>query len=282
MGKVKKIGSSKKALAGLATAFLVLVLVVIGFASQGTGVSPALGQWGYGYGYGYGGGGGGFVDTTAPGISDASISASAITDTSATIAWTTNEPSTSQVEYWPGSFSALDSTLVTSHSVTLADLTPGTTYHYTCRSTDAAGNLVVSDEHTFTTSGVSPDITPPVISAVSASDVSDDSAVIAWTTDEPSTSEVEYWVTTTSLWSRDTTRVTSHSVTLTDLDSETTYNFSVRSSDAAGNLAISDEYTFTTSAAVAAAANWALIGGIIGGVVVAGGLAWYLWWRRRG
>ena len=276
MGKVKKISASKKALAGLATAFLVLVLVVIGFASQQRDGSPALGQWGYGYG----GGGGGAADTTPPVISDES--ASDVADTSATITWITDEPSTSQVEYWPGSFSALDRTLVTSHSVTLTDLTPGTTYHYTCRSTDAAGNLAVSEEHIFTTSGVSPDTTPPVISAVSASDVSDDSAIITWTTDEPSTSQVEYWVTTSSLWSLDTTLVTSHSVTLTDLDSETTYNFSVRSSDAAGNLAISDEYTFTTAAAVAAAANWALIGGIIGGVLVAGGLAWYLWWRRRG
>ena len=53
MGKVKRIGSNKKALAGLATALLVLILVVIGFASQETGGSPAVGQWGYGYGQGH-------------------------------------------------------------------------------------------------------------------------------------------------------------------------------------------------------------------------------------
>jgi len=277
MGKVKRIGSNKKALAGLATALLVLILVVIGFASQETGGSPAVGQWGYGYG---GGGGGGTLpgDTTAPVISEASISASAVTGTSATISWTTDEPSTSQVEYWPGSLSALDTNLVTSHSVILTDLISGTTYHYKTRSVDAAGNLTISDEHTFTTSGTAPDTTPPVLSAVSVSDVTSDSATISWTTDEPSTSQVEYGITTSSLSALDTTMVTSHSVTLTDLSSDTTYNFKVRSSDASGSLAISDEHTFTTSLAPT---SWALIGGIIGAVVAAGGLAWYLWWRIR-
>ena len=273
MGKAKRIGSNKKTLAGMMTAFLVLVLVVIGFASQETG-SPAVGQWGYGYGYG--GGEPQPADTTPPVIS--AVSVSDVTSDGATITWTTDEPSTSQVEYRPGSLSALDKTLVTSHSVTLTNLIPGTTYHYKTMSVDAAGNLAVSDEHTFTTLAA-PDTAPPVISAVSVSDVTDDSAAISWTTDEPSTSQVEYWPG--SLSALDTTLVTTHSVTLTDLSSDATYNFKVRSSDAAGNLTISDEYTFTTSAA-AAAINWPLIGGIIGAVVAAGGLAWYLWWRRRG
>ncbi len=271
MRKVKKVGSNKKAVAGMLTAFLVLTLALIGFATEETTGSP----------YGYGGGGGGEPrDTTPPVISGES--ASDVTDTSATITWTTDEPSTSQVEYWPGSLSALDKTLVTSHSVTLTNLAPGTTYYYKTMSADDAGNLAVSDERTFTTSGVAPDTTPPVISDVSVSDVTDDSAVISWITDEPSTSQVEYWVTTSSLSPLDPSLVTSHSVTLTDLTPEATYHYKVKSADATGNLAVSDEYTFTTLAAPAPA-NWALIGGIIAGVVVAGGLAWYLlWWRRRG
>jgi len=270
MGKVKRIGSNKKTLAGLATAFLVLVLVVIGFASQETTSA----------GYGYGGGGGGGeqqpTDTTPPVIS--AVSVSDVTYDSATISWTTDEPSTSQVEYWPGSLSALDTTLVTNHSVTLTNLIPETNYRYRIMSMDAAGNLTVSEEHTFSTLSA-PDTTPPVISAVSVSDITYDSATISWTTDEPSTSQVEYGVTTSSLSPLNTTLVTNHTVILTDLSSDTTYNFKVRSNDASGNLAVSDEYIFTTSAAPT---NWALIGGIIGAVVAAGGLAWYLWWRRRG
>ena len=147
MGKAKRIGSNKKTLAALATAFLVLVLVVIGFASQETTSA------GYGYGGGGGGGGGGGepqpADTTPPVIS--AVSVSDVTSDGATISWTTDEPGTSQVEYWPGSLSALDTTLVTNHSVTLTNLIPETNYRYRTMSMDADGNLTVSEEHTFST-----------------------------------------------------------------------------------------------------------------------------------
>ena len=95
-------------------------------------------------------------DTTPPIISDKS--ASNITETSADISWKTNEKSTSQVEYWssPRLFSPLDETLCYNHLVHLTDLTPGTTYHYKTMSMDSAGNLAVSDEHTFTTLGEAP------------------------------------------------------------------------------------------------------------------------------
>jgi len=47
--------------------------------------------------------------------------------------------------------SPLGETLVTDHHVHLAGLTPATTYHYKTMSVDAAGNLAVSPEYTFTT-----------------------------------------------------------------------------------------------------------------------------------
>jgi len=67
-----------------------------------------------------------------------------ITGTSAKITWTTDYPSTSQVEYGPASYrittSPLDSTLVISHSLTLAGLIQGTYYYYKVKSKDACGN----------------------------------------------------------------------------------------------------------------------------------------------
>ena len=103
-----------------------------------------------------GGGGGGALDTTPPRISD--ILMSNITETSADISWTTQELSDSQVEYWssPGEFSPLDPEMIIYHLVYLTDLTPGTTYYYRTMSRDRAGNLAVSDEHTFTTLGELP------------------------------------------------------------------------------------------------------------------------------
>jgi len=91
-------------------------------------------------------------DTTAPII--ANISASSVTESTATITWTTDEPATSQVEYGMtttyGSTTSLDEGLVTSHSISLSDLEPNTTYHFRVKSNDEAGNEAVSEASTFT------------------------------------------------------------------------------------------------------------------------------------
>ncbi|PYN90404.1 MAG: hypothetical protein DMD89_33675 [Candidatus Rokuibacteriota bacterium] len=93
------------------------------------------------------------ADTTPPVIS--SVAASNISTSAATITWTTNETSDSQVEYGPtiayGRETTLDSALVTSHRVGLSGLTAGTLYHYRVKSRDAASNLAVSGDFTFTT-----------------------------------------------------------------------------------------------------------------------------------
>src|SRR5437899_4977209 len=108
-------------------------------------------------------------DTTPPVITG--IAVASVGGTSATIQWTTNEASDSQVEYGLtasyGSTTTLDPTLGTSHTVTVGGLTGSTTYHYRVKSKDAAGNLATSGASTFTTS----DTTPPVISGVAATSV---------------------------------------------------------------------------------------------------------------
>jgi Leucine-rich repeat (LRR) protein len=83
------------------------------------------------------------------------VSPSDITTSTATIAWTTDEPATSQVEYGTtaayGSTTTLDANLVTSHSVTLIGLTADTTYHYQVKSKDKAGNETSSVDLTLKT-----------------------------------------------------------------------------------------------------------------------------------
>jgi len=97
------------------------------------------------------------------------------------------------------------------------------------------------------------DVTPPVITAVAASNITTSSAIITWSTDESATSQVEYGTTEdlglfTSL---DTDLVTNHNVSLSGLDSLTTYYYKVKSRDTAGNLATSSNHSFTTEAAPA-------------------------------
>jgi hypothetical protein len=81
-------------------------------------------------------------DTTAPVLSN--IQASAITNTSATITWTTNEVATTQVDYGfttaYGQSSTLDTNKVLNHTVALSGLRADTLYHFRMRSRDTAGN----------------------------------------------------------------------------------------------------------------------------------------------
>ncbi|MEK7635478.1 MAG: fibronectin type III domain-containing protein [Patescibacteria group bacterium] len=99
------------------------------------------------------------------------------------------------------------------------------------------------------------DVTAPVISNVQSSNVGTNSATITWSTDEQSTSQVQYnktgsfvsdCATNNDCTTLDSNPVTSHTVNLSNLDSGATYYYRVRSKDAAGNEAISSNYTFTT------------------------------------
>jgi hypothetical protein len=90
----------------------------------------------------------------------------------------------------------------------------------------------------------------PTITNVQSSSVASTTAVISWTTDTASDSQVQYGTTTAygSQTVLDTTKVTSHSQTLSGLAPSTLYHFRVRSSNA-GGLTTSTDFTFTTAAA---------------------------------
>ncbi|MBN2000543.1 fibronectin type III domain-containing protein, partial [candidate division KSB1 bacterium] len=69
--------------------------------------------------------------------------ATAITTTSATIVWQTDEAANSMVEYGRTlnlGLSKTDTRLITDHEITLRDLVPSTLYYYRGNSTDARGN----------------------------------------------------------------------------------------------------------------------------------------------
>ena len=96
------------------------------------------------------------------------------------------------------------------------------------------------------------DITPPLISSLEVTSVNNTTAVVEWTTDEASDSQVRYG-TSSGSWSSytysviDDALVTMHIVTLTGLLEGTAYFFCVGSMDALGNgPSISNELTFTT------------------------------------
>ena len=191
------------------------------------------------------------ADNTPPVITG--VSAGSITTSSAVVRWTTNEVADTQVEYGPttsyGKTTTLASSRVTEHSQTLSGLTLKTTYNYRVKSRDAAGNLAVSGNFTFTTAATA-DTTAPVISGVRASGITSTSATVAWATNEAADTQVEYGKTAAygQATAINTAKVTAHSQRLSGLTAGTLYHCRVKSRDAAGNLAVSGDSTFTTSA----------------------------------
>lgn len=116
--------------------------------------------------------------------------------------------------------------------------------------TDSAGNE--SWVTTITTEDI--DIAAPMTVSGSLDVVIDSTqATILWETDEPTSSEIIYGLTTTdtTTWELNVSpRVTSHSLTLTGLLSCTTYYYQTISRDAAWNEMVDGTYTLSTSGCV--------------------------------
>ncbi len=94
------------------------------------------------------------------------------------------------------------------------------------------------------------DTTPPVISNVNTSNITTTSATVTWNTNEPSSSQIEYGLTSAygAISAVDGTLTTNHTMIFSGLSPNTRYHFRVISEDDAGNEAISSKYTFTTQA----------------------------------
>ncbi len=91
----------------------------------------------------------------------------------------------------------------------------------------------------------------PVISGMFTSGISTNSAVINWSTDQPSTSYVQYGLTSyTNTTATDPTLVTIHSVALSGLSASTLYHFRSASTNSSGQTTFSSDSTFTTAAPV--------------------------------
>ncbi len=183
------------------------------------------------------------------------VTAGNITNGSAVITWTTNNPASSQVQYGTsisyGSTTTLDGALVTSHSQQISGLAASTLYHYRVLSTDGGGTPVNSGDNTFTTAAPPP---PTTITNVATSNVTNLAATVTWTTNNPADSQVEYGTTVGygATTTQDATLVTAHSQTVSGLTPNTLYHYRVRSRDAGGTLVLSSDATFTTSNAAPA------------------------------
>jgi len=175
-----------------------------------------------------------------------------ITETEATIIWTTDEPATSGVSYNDGTEYGVthDGQLVLNHSVRLTNLTPSTTYFYTVSSTDAHGNgPTLSDVHTFTT--LTPDTHPPlIIEGPYVVHETHHSVIIRWRTNEQADTVVYYGLTQALGRSVSRPSLTKpHNIVILNLEPNTAYWAKVSSTDRDGNTVTSSFFQFETEQA---------------------------------
>ena len=223
-----------------------------------------------------------------PALAISNVVVSSLFTNSVTILWTTNQFADGQIEYGTstsyGQQSVLNLTLLTSHLESLSGLLADTTYNFRVKSKNSSGVPVVSPNYTFRTIATKPsptptpiprptptpvpikDTTPPTISSVAAVSPTSSAVTINWLTNEASDTQVEYGKTTAygQVTALNASLITNHSMSLSGLSAGTLYNFRVRSRDAAGNLAVSGNYTFTTAAAVTVSSvSWAQLSGVV-------------------
>lgn len=205
-------------------------------------------------------GGAGYLLTTSDGPIITSIVVSNTTDTTTDISWETDEPSDAFITYskdplLAGAVTAGDPTINVAgspftHTFTLTNLDPASTYYFKVASTDADGNVGEDTNNglyrTFLTTS---DMTPPVISSITTPIVTSDLAVIFWQTNELSSSKIEYGLTSgvyTAQTALNTTLSLNHSGTVLNLSPLSRYYYRVISADAGGNNAISSEQVINT------------------------------------
>jgi|GEM_PF-3074459 len=184
------------------------------------------------------------ADITAPTVSEITAVSTPTTDTTPNYTFNSTEAGT--ITYGGDCSSSTSSAVAGDNTITLTTLSDGTYSNCTIRVTDASNN----QSSALSITSFTIDTASPTVSVVNSAS-SATGATITWTTNESSSSKVDYGTTASyggSTTESDTsTRVTSHSVLLTGLSSCTTYHYRVRSKDAALNETIDTDNSFITT-----------------------------------
>ncbi len=205
-------------------------------------------------------------DSTAPTITEGPTAVN-VFDTRAVIRWVTDKLADSRVAYGRAG-SALnqitgDIGYRKEHVVVLTKLKPNTAYQFQVGSTDPSGNGPTQSAVVSFTTGAQADTTAPTLGAATATNLTATTATVAWTTNELSTSSVNYGTTDLAQKAEDAALTTNHSVTLVNLTPGTRYLFTVSSADASGNKATSTQAnSFDTTAPQAVTLSSIAISGL--------------------
>ena len=192
--------------------------------------------------------------TEPPTISGTTISVS-VNSTSAVIEWTTDKEANSLVSYAPATEYNTGSTPYTTnigfpdakeitHEIKLDNLTPATTYHFQVKSESILGAPSISNDNTFTTTSLLPDIKEAKFDSIGENTVS-----LSWQTELPTmtTIELENTETGEKQTIEDKSYLEKHRTTLDDLEFSTAYVATLTAADTEGNTSAPFAMPFTTA-----------------------------------
>lgn len=172
-----------------------------------------------------------------------------ITQSSALIQFSTSEPAKASISYNTAGIPErhLDGQqALTEHLLELSGLEAGSTYSFRLDAVTMDGRKS-SYDGSFNTLAA-PDVTPPVISNIQISGLSDNEARISWQTDEHAICFIEYGKSSGYGQSikPDSEAAQQHTYILKGLAPQTTYHLRITSTDAAENRSQSGDIEFST------------------------------------
>ncbi len=176
------------------------------------------------------------------------LSASAITETGATLSWNAEANADSyNVRYREDGTTTWTTVNTAATSTDVSGLSAGTTYEYQVETVCASGTSGYSASSTFTTESVVDPCDVPT--GLSSSAITTSGATISWSAATGANSyNYRYRVSGTTTWTTDNT--TSTSADLSGLAENTTYECQVESVCTSGNSGYSASSTFTTESSV--------------------------------
>jgi chitodextrinase len=189
----------------------------------------------------------GVTDTFAP--TAPTLAASGTTQTTTNLSWSgaTDNVAVTGYDVYRGA-TLLGSTASTTFAVT--GLTASTTYSFTVRAKDAAGNIS-ADSNSVSVTTLAPvvDTTAPTAPTLSASGTTQTTTNLSWIGATDNVGVTGYDVLRNGVVIGSTTTATTFAVT--GLTASTTYTFNVRAKDAAGNISANSNTLSVTTLAVA-------------------------------
>jgi hypothetical protein len=189
-------------------------------------------------------------DTEAPMIYNITVLGQ--TNVLAVVYWDTDKEAQCVLEYGRSSkdytFQVQEEGYFAQHGQVLRDLVPQTDYYLRLQCTDPEGHgPTLSDEVKFSTT-VAADNEQPTITNLKVWNITTTTVTIEWRTGEPADSELHFGKDVNmDQVARDKRYVLTHKLELQGLSPNTTYQFTVLSTDPSGNTGSGQKLTFTTN-----------------------------------